>query len=141
MNQRIRESSVMISSLNDRLHARTFALFVFIFCLAVPALPQNPKPTDQLPEEFRGIKVYKLPTKDGQPQPNFGIYRKLAYKDINFERLQLALTLSIRAVDHTATVEHIYFQDLKANGRTRFVATRARLGGKGFGSDYRPDLH
>jgi S1-C subfamily serine protease len=84
--------------------------------VSAPVLAQNAKPTDQLPEEFRGIKVYKLPTKGGQPEPNFGIYKKLSFEDINFERLRLALALSIRAVDHPATVEHIYFQDVHVNG-------------------------
>jgi S1-C subfamily serine protease len=84
--------------------------------ISAPLFAQNTPPTAQLPEDFRGIKVYKLPTKNGQPQAHFGIYRKISYEAINFERLQLSLAVSIRAVDHPATVEHIYFQDVRANG-------------------------
>jgi hypothetical protein len=98
-------------------------LLLILSAIAAPVLAQNANSTDQLPEDFRGIKVYKLPTKGGQPQPNFGIYKKLSYESINFERLQLTLTLSIRAVDHPATVEHIYFQNVRANGIPVHVET------------------
>jgi hypothetical protein len=105
----------MIPSQIRRLCAGSVLSFL-VLAIASPAFAQNSKSSDQLPDDFRGVKVYKLPTQGGQPEPNIGIYRDLAFKDINVESLQLALSLSIRAVDHPATVEHIYFQDVKVNG-------------------------
>ena len=107
----------MFSPLSDRLRAARIALVVsLLFAVSAPVLAQDAKTTDQLPDAFRGVKVYKLPTKNGQPEPNLGIYRKISYEDINFDRLRLQLALSIRAVDHPATVEHIFFQNVKVNG-------------------------
>src|ERR1035438_7793282 len=74
-------------------------LFLILSAIAAPVSAQDANSTDQLPQDFRGIKVYKLPTKGGQPQPNFGIYKKLSYESINFERLQLTVGLTIRAGD------------------------------------------
>jgi hypothetical protein len=84
--------------------------------LPAPTCAQKVNPKDQMPEAVRGVKVYKIPTKGGQPEPNFGIYKKLSFRDMNFERLRLELTVSIRPVDHPATVEHIYFQSVHVNG-------------------------
>ncbi|HXW13406.1 MAG TPA: serine protease [Terriglobia bacterium] len=81
-----------------------------------PTLAQQAKSAEQVPEAVRGAKIYKLPTKGGQPAPNFGIYKKLSFRDINFDRLHLDLSVSIRPVDHPATVEHMYFQDVRVNG-------------------------
>ena len=107
----------MLSPSSHRLRPGFIALVVMaLSSVAAPARGQNASTPDQLPDEFRGVKVYKLPTKGSQPQPNLGIYRTLSYESINLERLKLALSLSIRAVDHPATVEHIYFQDVRANG-------------------------
>ena len=87
-----------------------------LYTISAPILAQQAKSTDQMPEAIRGAKIYKLPTKGGQPTPNFGIYKKLSFRDINFDHLQLELSVSIRPVDHSATVEHMYFQDVRVNG-------------------------
>jgi S1-C subfamily serine protease len=84
--------------------------------LAAPLLARQTPTPAPLPEEVRGIKVYKLPTKGGEPAPNFGIYKKLTYRDINWNRLLLDLSISIRPVDHPATVVRMYFQDVQVNG-------------------------
>ena len=70
----------------------------------------------QLPEEVRGVKVYQLPTKGGQPAPNPAVYKSLSFRDINFDRLLLGLSVSIKPVDRAAMVEHMYFQDVRVNG-------------------------
>jgi hypothetical protein len=107
----------MFLPLPYRLYRESLALVLLAMsAVSVPAFAQNAKPSDQLPEEIRGVKIYKLPTKGGQPEPNFGIYKKITFRDINFERLRLELALSIRAVDHPAMVEHIYFQNVSVNG-------------------------
>jgi len=84
--------------------------------LSAPILAQQAEPTGQMPEAIRDAKVYKLPTKGGQPAPNPGVYKSLAFRDINFERLLLGLSVSIKPVDRAATVEHMYFQDVAING-------------------------
>jgi hypothetical protein len=73
-------------------------------------------PAGQMPEEIRGAKVYQLPSQGGQQAPNPAIYKALAFKDINLERVLLGLSVSIRPVDRSATVAHMYFQDVRANG-------------------------
>ncbi len=100
-----------------RLRPGLLALAVLALGMAAaPLFAQTANPPAQLPDGFQGVKIYKLPTKGSEPQPNFGIYKSISYENINLERLKLALSLSIRAVDHPATVEHIYFQDVRANG-------------------------
>ena len=69
-----------------------------------------------MPEAIRGAKIYQLPTKGGQPAPNPAVYKSLSFQDINFERLLLGLSVSIRPVDRAATVERMYFQDVAVNG-------------------------
>ena len=69
-----------------------------------------------MPEAIRGAKIYQLPTKGGQPAANPAVYKGLSFQDINFERLLLGLSISIRPVDRAATIEHLYFQDVKVNG-------------------------
>jgi S1-C subfamily serine protease len=86
---------------------------------------QKDSPAAQLPSELRGAKVYNLPeeTKPGQAMENPVIYRNLSYQDINFQRLVLALSLSVKPVDRAATVRRIYFQDIRANGIPVHVET------------------
>jgi hypothetical protein len=84
--------------------------------LSPPIFAQQAEPTGQMPEAIRDAKVYKLPTKGGQPAPNPGVYKSLSFRDINFERLLLGLSVSIKPVDRAATVEHMYFQDVAING-------------------------
>jgi len=82
---------------------------------AQPSAPQ-PQPAEQLPEELRGAKIYQLPTKGGQPAPDPAIYKGLSFRDINFDRLLLDLTIALRPVDRSATVERMYFQDMRVSG-------------------------
>jgi hypothetical protein len=84
--------------------------------LSAPVLAQEAEPKGQLPEAIRDAKIYKLPTKGGQPAPNPGVYKSLSFRDINFERLLLGLSVSIKPVDRAATVERMYFQDVAVNG-------------------------
>ncbi len=72
----------------------------------------------QLPDQLRGAKVYKIPeeTTPGASVENPVIYNGLTYQDINFERLTLNLSLSVKPVDRAATIRKIYFQDIRVNG-------------------------
>jgi hypothetical protein len=83
---------------------------------SVPAAAEQAQPPGQLPEELRGAKVYQLPTKGGQPAPNPAIYKSFSFRDINFDRLLLDLSVSIRPVDRAATVQRMYFQDVRVSG-------------------------
>jgi len=83
--------------------------------IAVSAFAQG-TPKEQLPEAIRDAKIYKLPTKGGEPAPNPVVYRSITFRDINFERLLLGLNLSVKPVDRSATVERLYFQDVRING-------------------------
>jgi hypothetical protein len=84
--------------------------------LSAPLLAQQTEPTAQMPEAIRGAKIYQLPTKGGQPAPNPGVYKSLSFRDINFDRLLLGLSVSIRPVDRAAMVERMYFQNVAVNG-------------------------
>jgi hypothetical protein len=79
---------------------------------------QNDNPAGQLPAELRGAKVYHL---DLEKKPEMApeklvLLKNLSYQDINLERLVLNLSLSIKPVDRAATIERIYFQDVRVNG-------------------------
>jgi hypothetical protein len=98
-----------------RLGFNTF--MVLIVCvLSVAGFAPHAEAQGQVPEAIRGAKIYQLPTKGGQPAPNPAVYKSLAFRDINFERLLLGLSITIRPVDRPATVERIYFQDVAVNG-------------------------
>jgi len=84
--------------------------------ISVPAVAQQTEPPGQLPEELSGAKIYQLPTKGGEPAPNPAIYKSFSFRDINFDRLLLDLAISIRPVDRAATVQRMYFQDVRASG-------------------------
>ena len=84
--------------------------------LSAPVLASQAGSAGQVPEEVRGVKIYQLPLKGGQSAPNPAIYKSLSFTDINFDRLLLGLSVSIRPVDRAATVERIYFQDVRING-------------------------
>src|ERR1039458_9145892 len=74
----------------------SLALMFLVLCtLPASAVAQQTKSSDQLPDAIRGAKIYKLSPKENQPQPNLGIYKKLSFRDINFERLQFALSVAI----------------------------------------------
>ena len=84
--------------------------------LSAPALARQAEPIAQMPEAIRGAKIYQLPTKGGQPAPNPAVYKSLSFRDINFDRLLLGLSVSIKPVDRSATVQRMYFQDVAING-------------------------
>jgi hypothetical protein len=89
---------------------------------ARPATPpacdfQKDTPAGQLPAELRGAKVYHL---DLEKKPNLApekllIYKNITYQEINLERLVLNVYLSIKPVDRAATIERIYFQNVRVN--------------------------
>jgi S1-C subfamily serine protease len=86
---------------------------------ALVAAAQKEEPSaPQLPEEIRAAKIYRLPEhkKPGEPAENPVIYKSMSYQDINFERLTLSLSLSIKPVERAATVRKIYFQDVRVSG-------------------------
>jgi hypothetical protein len=87
-----------------------------VVAFSVPAVAQQTEPPGQLPEELRGAKIYQLPTKGGQPAPNPAVYKSFSFRDINFDRLLLDLSISIRPVDRAATVQRMYFQDVRVSG-------------------------
>jgi hypothetical protein len=79
---------------------------------------QNDSPAGQLPAELRGAKVYHLDLekKPGMAPEKLVLIKNLSYQDISLERLVLNLYLSIKSVDRAATIERIYFQDVRVNG-------------------------
>jgi hypothetical protein len=75
-------------------------------------------PASQLPAELRGVKVYHL---DLEKKPQMApekllLIKNLTYQDISLEQLVLNLYLSIKPVDRAATIERLYFQDVRVNG-------------------------
>jgi hypothetical protein len=93
-----------------------FILIVASLLSAAPASAQQADQPGQLPDALRGAKIYKLPEKGGEPAPNPAVYKNLTFQDINTERLLLNLYVSIKPVDKSATVEHMYFQNVSVNG-------------------------
>ncbi len=89
-------------------------ILVTVLC-AAPVLAQQTGQSEQLPDAVRGAKVYNLPEKGGQPAPNPAVYKSISFQDINTERLLLNLYVSIKPVDRSATVEHMYFQNVAVN--------------------------
>jgi hypothetical protein len=78
---------------------------------------QNDSPAGQLPAELRGVKVYhlNLEKKPEMAPEKLVLIKNLSYQDISLERLVLNLYLSIKPVDRAATIERIYFQDVRVN--------------------------
>ncbi len=78
-----------------------------------------------MPTELRGARVYQLPedSKSGDPSDNPVIYRDISYQDLNFERLALNLAVSVKPVDRAATVQRIFFQDVRVNGVPLHIET------------------
>jgi hypothetical protein len=79
---------------------------------------QNDNPAGQVPAELRGVKVYHL---DLEKKPDLApekllLIKNLSYQDISLERLVLNLYLSIKPVDRAATIQRIYFQNVRVNG-------------------------
>ena len=72
----------------------------------------------QLPPELHGAKIYHFPEKaqPGKPAENPVIYKSITYADINLERLLLNLFISVKPVDRAATIQKIYFQDVRVGG-------------------------
>ena len=73
--------------------------------------------SQQLPESMRGAKVYPIPEEAGAgtSAENPVIYRGMSYQEMNFERLVLNLSLSVKPVDRAATIRKIFFQDIRVN--------------------------
>jgi len=90
------------------------------------AIAQQTHPAAALPEEVKGAKIYQLPAKGGRPAPNPAVYQGLSFRDINFDRLLLDLSVSIRPVDRSATVERMYFQDVRVSGIPVHIETFAQ---------------
>jgi S1-C subfamily serine protease len=100
------------------------ALIMVLPCaFSTTIIAQQAGSTAQLPEAIRGAKIYQLPTKGGQPAPNPAIYKSVSFRDINFDRLLLGLSLSIKPVDRPATVLRMYFQDVAVNGMPVHIET------------------
>ena len=87
-------------------------------CSTLFADDEKKQQATELPEGLRGAKIYKLPEEGqkGAPEGSPVLYRKLAYKDINLERLVLDMWVGIRPFDKSVTISRIYFQDVRANG-------------------------
>lgn len=94
-------------------------LVLFCFLVAAPLGAGDEKQEQpQLPEDLRGAKIYKLPEegKQGDAPESPVLYRKLAYKDLNLQRLVLNMWVSVKPFDKSVTISRIYFQDVRANG-------------------------
>lgn len=93
-----------------------------------PAQQKNEPGPTQLPTELRGAKIYHFPDAppSGKAAVDPVIYKKIAYEDINFDRLLLDLELSIKPVDRAATVEKVYFQNFRVGGIPVHVETFAQ---------------
>jgi hypothetical protein len=78
---------------------------------------QNDSPAGQLPAELRGVKVYHLDLekKPAMDLEKLVLLKNLSYQEITLERLVLNLYLSIKPVDRAATIQRIYFQDVRVN--------------------------
>lgn len=84
---------------------------------AVAGQKDNPAPVP-LPPEIHGAKIYKFPEKTapGVPLESPVIYKSIAYDDIKTDRLLLNLSLSIKPADRSATIQKIYFQNVRVGG-------------------------
>jgi S1-C subfamily serine protease len=96
----------------------SFLLFAFVCPLSFGDKEKTQPASAQLPAELQGAKIYRLPDDDKSRRSleNPIIYRGLAYEDINLQRLVLNLSVSVRPMDRAATVNKIYFQDIRVNG-------------------------
>lgn len=75
-------------------------------------------PKDQLPPEIHGAKIYKFPdrTEPGVPVESPVLYKSITYDDIKADRLLLNLSVSIKPADRSATIQKIYFQNVRVSG-------------------------
>ena len=113
-NQRVNGEHMMLRRL------RLLLVLTLWGSLAAPAPArgfQKEPPAGQLPAELRGAKVYHL---DLEKNPHLApeelvIYKNITYQDINLDRLVLNLYVSIKPVDRAATIQRIYFQDVRVN--------------------------
>ena len=89
-----------------------------IACSALFADEEKKQQATELPAELRGAKIYKLPEEGekGALEGSPVLYRKLAYKDINLQRLVLDMWVGIKPFNKSVTIRRIYFQDVRANG-------------------------
>ncbi len=99
-----------------------FAAVLALLCAGIAgplgAGEDEKPPQAELPQELRGAKIYKLPEEGqrGGPPENPVIYRKLAYQDLNPQRLVLNMWVGLKPFDKSVTISRIYFQDVRANG-------------------------
>ena len=106
----------------NRQRSRKFAAVGFLlgWAIAAPLRADDEQKVEPapLPEELRGAKIYKLPEegKGGDSSESPVLYRKLAYKDLNLQRLVLNMWVSVKPFDKSVTISRIYFQDVRANG-------------------------
>ena len=111
-----------VATMNEVSRAVFLGFSILMLVLVGPDLAagaQNNSTKDvQLPAEVQGAKVYRLPDgdKSGKANENPIIYKSLAYQDLNFDRLVLRLSLAVKSVDRDATIQRIYFQDIRVNG-------------------------
>jgi len=89
---------------------------------------QNNTPGGKLPPELRGEKVYHL---DLEKKPAWNpeklvLIKDVSYGDITFQRLMLNVSVSITPVDHAATIQRIYFQDVRVNSLPVHLETLER---------------
>ena len=103
--------------------SRRLALYLWLTwlggCICSPAACafQKDTPAGQLPPELRSAKVYHL---DLEKKPNLApeklvIFKNITYQEINLERLVLNVYLSVKPVDRAATIQRLYFQDVRVN--------------------------
>jgi hypothetical protein len=121
-NQRVNGELMMLRRLRLLL---VLALWGSLAARAPARGLQNDTPAGQLPAELRGAKVYHL---DLAKNPDLApekltIYKNITYQDINLERLVLNLYLSIKPVDRAATIQRLYFQDVRVNALPVHIET------------------
>jgi S1-C subfamily serine protease len=94
----------------------SLAAVLALMALTLGVAGQKEKPA--LPEEMKGAKIYHLPSESptGVSVENLAASRRIAYKDINTERLLLNFYLALQPVDRDATVHKIYFQNVRVGG-------------------------
>ncbi len=92
-------------------------LVLIAWSAGAAAQKEQPAPTP-LPPEVKGAKIYHLPSEgtSGVPVENLVASRRVAYKDINKDRLLLNVYLGLQPVDKDATVRKIYFQNVRVGG-------------------------
>lgn len=94
------------------------ALMVCAIAAGLRAAQKQRSRTAQLPPELEGAKIYHLSedSRADEAHNNLVIYKRVAYQDINTERLLLNVYISLQPVDRDATVTKLYFQNIRVGG-------------------------